>query len=168
MAAGRGGGCAGDHQSLQGRCPLLGRHRSCHPTPDSTAMRAGGHRDARQRPHQAQLSHPLERVVGIFSAENSCTRSTPLSPAHLSLPARWTSLVRWPAQQHGVSWHPVPDVVHQMLVALLGEDHAEGVGQALHLPLCCVLLQDGENLLLDLWLVTKDVIHLRGRREKGH
>lgn len=59
-----------------------------------------------------------------------------------------------------------------MLVGLLGEDHAEGIGQVLHLPLRRVLLQDGEHLLLDLWLVTEDVIYLqrgsRERRGKGH
>lgn len=54
-------------------------------------------------------------------------------------------------------------------MGLLGEDHAEGIGQVLHLALCRVLLQDGEHLLLHLGLVTEDVIHLQrgARTEEG-
>lgn len=63
--------------------------------------------------------------------------------------------------------HLVPDAVNEMLVRLLGEDHAEGIGQVFHLPLCCVLLQDSEHLLLHLRLVTKDIIHLQHGSRKG-
>lgn len=54
-------------------------------------------------------------------------------------------------------------------MGLLGEDHAEGIGQVLHLALCRVLLQDGEHLLLHLGLVAEDVIHLQrgARTEEG-
>lgn len=60
----------------------------------------------------------------------------------------------------------VPDAVDEVLVGLLGEQHAQGTGQALHPPLGCVLLQRGEHLLLELGLVPQDGIHLQ-HRTKG-
>lgn len=126
---------------------------------------AGGHRGAGLRCHQAWLSYPLESWLA------SSLKDPPIPfPAGPSLLPR-LSPDRKPwfeGPRAAWGWPLVPDAVDEGLVALLGEHHAQGIGQALHPPLGCVLLQHAEHLLLQLGLLPQDGIHLqRGTGERG-
>ena len=66
------------------QCRPVGRSRSPHPTPSSTATQAGGHRDAGLRCHQAQLSCPLERGLASSPQEppDPCLHRSALHARH--------------------------------------------------------------------------------------
>lgn len=60
---------------------------------------------------------------------------------------------------------PIPDIVQEEVLGLLGENHGQSISQVVYLPLGSILLEDHEHLLFDFRLVPKDLLHLHVRQK---